>query len=104
MDLSKFTAKIEPFFALRYLLSGFVFVAIFIALIYTGWNWHHSKQMEEMRKHLLEDCLMSCWFEKQPSGIVPDLTKPKNGPDVEKCTDSCYDEYEKLKNLESSHR
>ncbi len=97
MDLKKFTDKIEPFFSLRYLLARLFLVAIFIAWMYTDWNRHQEKQMEEMRQHLLENCLTDCWYEKMPSGIVPDITKPKSGPDVEKCTVSCYNEYEELK-------
>jgi hypothetical protein len=54
--------------------------------------------MEEIRRSMLIDCLTSCMYEKLPSGIVPDTTKPKDRAFTEKCTAFCDNEYKELKN------
>jgi hypothetical protein len=95
MDLSKFTDKIEPFFSLRYLLSGFFLVAIFIAWMYTDWNRKGEKQMEEMRQDIYRYCLILCSRDEHPNepiSIVEEEFRPKS----KECIDYCNNEYEKL--------
>ncbi len=91
--MEDFGNRFANFYRILYVIGAIIGLAIILG----GLWWSQHQRMEEIRQHLLVDCLTDCLFEKLPSGVVIDITKPKSGPDVEKCTASCHNQYGELK-------
>jgi len=84
-------------FANFYRIQYVILAILGLIIIFGGLWWSDRQQTENLRKKLLNDCVLSCTFEKSEFGIIKlDEIKPADAT-REQCINSCHKEYDKLK-------
>ena len=76
-----------------YAISGIIVIIMVFAFFY--WIQHIPIMSKKMRHGLLTNCIASCMYYKNKSGVI-DLKRPKTDEkNVDRCINLCREKYRK---------